>query len=34
MYDKLLESVKDATNTGVREAGVDVRLGDIGAKIE
>jgi methionyl aminopeptidase len=34
MYYKLLESVKDATNTGVREAGVDVRLGDIGAKIE
>lgn len=33
-YDKLLEAVKDATNTGIREAGIDVRLGDIGAKIE
>ena len=25
-YDKLLEAVKDATNTGVKEAGIDVRL--------
>lgn len=33
-YDKLLEAVKDATNTGVREAGIDVRLGELGAKIE
>ena len=33
-YDKLLEAVKDATNTGLREAGVDVRLGEIGGKIE
>lgn len=33
-YDKLLEAVKDSTNTGLREAGVDVRLSDIGAKIE
>ncbi len=32
-YDKLLEAVKDATNTGIREAGIDVRLGDIGAAI-
>lgn len=24
-YDKLLEAVKDATNTGIREAGIDVR---------
>ncbi|KAG8762169.1 Methionine aminopeptidase 2 [Ceratobasidium sp. 423] len=33
-YDALLEAVKDATNTGVREAGIDVRLGDIGAAIQ
>ena len=29
-YDKLLEAVKDATNTGIREAGIDARLGEIG----
>ncbi|KAH8922054.1 peptidase M24A, methionine aminopeptidase [Atractiella rhizophila] len=33
-YDRLLEAVKDATNTGVREAGIDVRLNDIGAAIQ
>lgn len=33
-YDSLLEAVKDATNTGVREAGIDVRVGDIGAAIQ
>ena len=33
-YDKLLEAVKDATNTGVREAGIDVRLGELGGLIE
>jgi methionyl aminopeptidase len=33
-YDNLLAAVKDATNTGVREAGIDVRLGDIGAAIQ
>lgn len=33
-YDKLLEAVKDATNTGVREAGIDARLGEIGARIQ
>ena len=33
MFDPLLECVKDATNTGIKEAGVDVRLGDIGAAI-
>ena len=26
-YDKLLEAVKDATNTGIKEAGIDARLG-------
>ncbi|ANB13673.1 Map2p [Sugiyamaella lignohabitans] len=33
-YDNLLAAVRDATNTGVREAGIDVRLGDIGAAIQ
>jgi methionyl aminopeptidase len=33
VYDKLLEAVKDATDTGIRNAGIDVRLGDIGAAI-
>lgn len=33
-YDKLLEAVKDATNTGIREAGIDVRLCDVGAAIQ
>jgi len=26
--------VKEATNTGIKEAGIDVRLGDIGAAIQ
>ncbi|GJJ74135.1 methionyl aminopeptidase [Entomortierella parvispora] len=34
VYDNLIAAVKDATNTGVREAGIDVRLGDIGAAIQ
>lgn len=34
VYDPLLEAVKDATNTGVREAGIDVRMSDIGAAIQ
>ena len=34
MYDNLLAAVKDATNTGVREAGIDVRMSDIGAAIQ
>ena len=33
-YDPLLEAVRDATNTGLREAGIDVRLSDIGAAIQ
>lgn len=33
-YDRLLEAVKDATNTGIREAGIDARLGEIGGKIQ
>eukprot|EP00002_Diphylleia_rotans_P013874 TRINITY_DN26_c0_g1_i1.p1 TRINITY_DN26_c0_g1~~TRINITY_DN26_c0_g1_i1.p1 ORF type:complete len:491 (-),score=134.25 TRINITY_DN26_c0_g1_i1:236-1708(-) len=34
VYDPLLNAVKDATNTGIREAGIDVRLSDIGAAIQ
>ena len=33
-YDRLLEAVRDATNTGIRESGIDVRLCDIGAAIQ
>jgi methionyl aminopeptidase len=33
-YNKLLEAVLAATNTGVREAGIDARLGEIGAAIQ
>ncbi|KAI0165128.1 peptidase M24, structural domain-containing protein [Hypoxylon sp. FL1284] len=33
-YDNLLAAVKDATNTGVREAGIDVRLGELGGLIQ
>lgn len=34
MYDNLLEAVKQATNTGIREAGIDARLGEIGTAIQ
>ncbi|RDW60859.1 methionine aminopeptidase 2-2 [Coleophoma cylindrospora] len=34
MYDNLLEAVREATNTGIKEAGIDVRLGDIGGAIQ
>lgn len=33
-YNKLLEAVKAATDTGIREAGIDVRLGELGAAIQ
>ncbi|KAK0727035.1 methionine aminopeptidase 2-like protein [Lasiosphaeria miniovina] len=33
-YDLLLEAVKAATNAGVKEAGIDVRLGEIGGVIQ
>jgi methionyl aminopeptidase len=32
-YDNLLLAVKDATNTGIKAAGIDVRLTDIGEAI-
>ncbi|KNE65045.1 methionine aminopeptidase, type II [Allomyces macrogynus ATCC 38327] len=34
VYDNLLAAVKDSTNTGIREAGIDVRLSDIGAAVQ
>jgi len=33
-YDKLLQAVKDATNTGIKESGIDVRLCDVGEAIQ
>ncbi|KAJ3054711.1 Methionine aminopeptidase 2B [Rhizophlyctis rosea] len=33
-YDPLLEAVKAATNAGIKEAGIDVRLRDVGATIQ
>jgi len=34
VYDPLLEAVKEATNKGIAEAGIDVRLCDIGEAIQ
>jgi methionyl aminopeptidase len=34
VYDPLLAAVRDATNTGIREAGIDVRVGEIGEAIQ
>ncbi|XP_045474577.1 methionine aminopeptidase 2 [Harmonia axyridis] len=33
-YDKLVEAVKDATNTGINAAGIDVQLCEIGAAVQ
>lgn len=33
-FDGLKQAVREATNTGIREAGIDVRLCDIGAAIQ
>lgn len=33
-YDNLIAAVKDATNTGIYEAGIDVRLGELGGLIQ
>ncbi|KAH9949402.1 methionine aminopeptidase 2-like protein [Amylocystis lapponica] len=33
-YNKLLEAVKAATDTGIREAGIDVRLGELAGAIQ
>ena len=32
-YDNLLIATKEATEAGIRAAGIDVRLGDVGASI-
>jgi methionyl aminopeptidase len=34
MYDNLLTAVREATNTGIKEAGIDARLGEIGTAIQ
>ena len=34
VYDNLLLAVKEATETGIREAGIDVRLNEIGEAIQ
>lgn len=33
-FDNLVEAVKDATNTGIKAAGIDVRLCDVGEAIQ
>jgi methionyl aminopeptidase len=33
-YDNLVNACKDATNAGIKEAGIDVRMSDIGAAIQ
>lgn len=33
-YDSLLTAVREATYTGIKEAGIDVRLNDIGASVQ
>jgi len=33
-YDPLLLAVKEATNTGLKESGIDVRVSDVGAAIQ
>ncbi|KAJ8687616.1 hypothetical protein QAD02_023410 [Eretmocerus hayati] len=33
-YDRLIEAVRDATNTGIKAAGIDVQLCDVGAAIQ
>ncbi|KAL4929206.1 putative methionine aminopeptidase, type II [Aspergillus undulatus] len=34
VYDNLLAAVKDATNTGLKNAGIDVRISDVSAAIQ
>jgi len=34
IHDELMKAVKDATNTGIREMGIDARFSDIGAAIQ
>lgn len=34
VYDNLLKAAQDATNTGIKAAGIDARLGEIGGEIQ
>jgi methionyl aminopeptidase len=34
VYDNLINACKEATNAGIKEAGIDVRMSDIGAAIQ
>ncbi|KAL6971860.1 Methionine aminopeptidase 2B [Sarracenia purpurea var. burkii] len=34
IFDPLLEASREATNTGIKESGIDVRLCDVGAAIQ
>ncbi|KAF6810818.1 methionine aminopeptidase [Colletotrichum musicola] len=34
VYDNLLDAVRDATNTGIKTAGIDVRISDVSAAIQ
>jgi methionyl aminopeptidase len=34
VYNDLIIAVKDATNSGINQAGIDVRLGDVGSAIQ
>lgn len=34
IYDNLVQAVKSATNTGIKQAGIDARLNEIGASIQ
>lgn len=34
MYDNLLLAVQDATNTGIKLAGIDARLSELGERIQ
>ncbi|KAJ1341284.1 methionine aminopeptidase, type II [Batrachochytrium salamandrivorans] len=33
-FNPLMEAIKDSTNTGIRESGIDVRLCDVGAAVQ
>ena len=33
-FDPLLEAIQASTNAGIKAAGIDVRLGDVGAAIQ
>lgn len=34
VHDELMKAVKDATNTGIKNMGIDARLGEVGASIQ